>query len=158
MRPAIPGLDRHSAGSAATLRSVPVRASQPALAAAEAGTLRLGPDLPGNTAYADHRAAQFRQAVDKYVARAGIVAPPPGVDPAERSQPMAESPEKLSMRAERIAAVIWCTGFGPGTGWLCAPLPGPDGSPLICFQSRPPHRPRTLRSTRRVRGNDTRTC
>jgi putative flavoprotein involved in K+ transport len=44
------------------------------LAGAEAGRLRFGPDLPGNIAYADHRAAQFRHAVDEYVARAGIVA------------------------------------------------------------------------------------
>ena len=42
---------------------------------------------------------------------------------------MAEPPEKLSMRAERIAAVIWCTGFGPDTGWLRVPVLGPDGSP-----------------------------
>jgi hypothetical protein len=58
-------------------------------------TLRFGPDLPGNIAYADHRAAQFGHAVDEYVARTGIVAPPPGIDPAERSQPMAE-PRKSS--------------------------------------------------------------
>jgi hypothetical protein len=53
-------------------------------------TLRFGPDLPGNIAYADHRAALFRHAVDEYAARAGIVAPPPGIDPAERPQPLAE--------------------------------------------------------------------
>ncbi len=100
------------------------------LADAEAGRLRFGPDLPGNIAYADHRAAQFRHAVDEYVARAGIVAPPPDIDPAERPQPMADgSPEALSMRAERIAAVIWCTGFGPDTGWLRVPVLGPDGVP-----------------------------
>ena len=39
------------------------------------------------------------------------------------------SPEALSMRAERIAAVIWCTGFGPDTGWLRVPVLGPDGVP-----------------------------
>lgn len=33
------------------------------------------------------------------------------------------------MRAEHIAAVIWCTGFGPDTGWLRVPLLMPDGSP-----------------------------
>ena len=99
------------------------------LAGAEAGMLRFGPELPGNIAYADHRAALFRHAIDEYVARSGIVAPPPDIDPAERSQPMAESPEKLSMRAERIAAVIWCTGFGPDTGWLDVPVLGPDGNP-----------------------------
>jgi hypothetical protein len=33
------------------------------------------------------------------------------------------------MWAERIAAVIWCTGFGPDTGWLRVPVLGPGGSP-----------------------------
>jgi len=100
------------------------------LADAGAGVLRFGPDLPGNMAYADHRAAQFRHAVDEYVARAGIAAPPPDTDPAERPHAGAgRAPEKLSMRAERIAAVIWCTGFGPDTGWLRVPVLGPGGSP-----------------------------
>jgi putative flavoprotein involved in K+ transport len=35
----------------------------------------------------------------------------------------------LSLRAERIATVVWCTGFGPDTGWLRVPVLGPDGSP-----------------------------
>src|SRR5215470_17459531 len=100
------------------------------LAGAEAETLRFGPDLPGNIAYADQRAARFRHAVDEYVARAGFIAPPPDTDPAERPQAGAgEAPETLNMRAERIAAVIWCTGFGPDTGWLRVPVLRPDGSP-----------------------------
>ena len=100
------------------------------LAGAEAETLRFGPDLPGNIAYADQRAAQFRRAVDEYVARAGFIAPPPDTDPAEQPQAGAgEAPETLNMRAERIAAVIWCTGFGPDTGWLRVPVLRPDGSP-----------------------------
>jgi hypothetical protein len=64
------------------------------------------------------------------VARAGIVAPPPDADPAERPQATAgPAPETLNMRAERIAAVIWCTGFGPDTSWLRVPVLRPDGSP-----------------------------
>jgi putative flavoprotein involved in K+ transport len=40
-----------------------------------------------------------------------------------------QSPETLSAQAERIAAVVWCTGFGPDTGWLHVPVLTPDGSP-----------------------------
>jgi putative flavoprotein involved in K+ transport len=99
-------------------------------AGAEGKLLRFGPELPGNIAYADQRAAQFRHAVDEYVARAGIVAPPPDTDPAERPRAMAgRAPDTLDMRAERIATVIWCTGFGPDTGWLRVPVLRPDGSP-----------------------------
>ena len=92
--------------------------------------LRFGPELPGHIEYADRRAAQFRHMVDDYVARTGITAPEPDTDPAERPQPgPGTSPETLSLRAERITTVIWCTGFGPDTGWLRVPVLGSDGSP-----------------------------
>jgi putative flavoprotein involved in K+ transport len=92
--------------------------------------LRFGPNLPENIEYADRRAAGFRRAVDEYVARVGIKAPEPDMDPAERPEPGSEdSPETLSLRAEGIATVIWCTGFGPDTGWLHVPVLRPDGSP-----------------------------
>ena len=92
--------------------------------------LRFGPELPGNIEYADRRAAGFRRAVDDYVARTGIKAPEPDADPAERPQPGAQNAaEALSLRAEGIATVIWCTGFRPDTGWLHVPVLRPDGSP-----------------------------
>src|SRR5262245_18702654 len=100
------------------------------LAGAEGGRLRFAPDLPGNMQYADAGAARFRRMVDDYVARAGIVAAVPDADPAERPEPGLEHPpESLGIRAERIAAVIWCTGFGPDTGWLHVPVLMPDGAP-----------------------------
>jgi putative flavoprotein involved in K+ transport len=100
------------------------------LIGAEDGKLRFGPDLPGNMQYADAGAARFRRMVDGYVARAGIVAAEPDTDPAERSEPGLEcSPESLDIRAEHIAAVVWCTGFGPDTGWLHVPVLRPDGAP-----------------------------
>jgi hypothetical protein len=81
---------------------------------AESELLRFGPDLPANIQFADDRAARSRRAVDEYVAQAGIVAPPPDTDPAERPQRWPGSfPEALNMRTERIATVVWCTGFGP---------------------------------------------
>jgi putative flavoprotein involved in K+ transport len=100
------------------------------LTGAEEGRLRFGPDLPGNMQYADAGAARFRRMVDDYVARAGIVAAEPDTDPAERPEPgLGDSPESLDIRAEHIAAVIWCTGFGPDTGWLHVPVLRPDGAP-----------------------------
>jgi len=96
----------------------------------ESGKLRFAPDLRENMRYADQWAAGFRRAVDEYVARAGIVAPPPDTDPAERPRPgAANAPEALHSRAERISSVIWCTGFGPDTRWLDLPLLSADGTP-----------------------------
>ena len=54
------------------------------LAGADGYTLSFGPELPRNVEHADQGAAQFRRLVDEYVARAGIAAPPPDTDPAER--------------------------------------------------------------------------
>ena len=100
------------------------------LADIDRDTLRFGPGLPDHIEYADHRAAQFRRMVDDYVARTGIAAPDPDTDPAERPEPGSGPPsETLSLRAERIATVVWCTGFGPDTGWLRVPVLGSDGSP-----------------------------
>ena len=96
----------------------------------DSGKLQFAPDLLENMRYADQRAAGFRRAVDEYVARAGIVAPPPDTDPAEHPQPGAENaPEVLDIRAERIGSVIWCTGFGPDISWLDLPLVSADGTP-----------------------------
>jgi putative flavoprotein involved in K+ transport len=100
------------------------------LTGAGEGRLRFAPDLPDNMQYADAGAAGFRRMVDDYVARTGIVAAEPDTDPAERPEPGLErSPESLDIRAEHIAAVIWCTGFGPDTAWLHVPVVMPDGAP-----------------------------
>ena len=92
-------------------------------------TLRFGPELPGNIRYSESRSAQFKRAVDDFVARTGIVAGPPGTDPLERPlrQPP-HAPQTLSVRGERLGAVIWCTGFGPDTAWLEVPVQSADGN------------------------------
>ena len=33
------------------------------------------------------------------------------------------------MRAEGITSVVWCTGFGPDTGWVHVPVLRADGLP-----------------------------
>lgn len=99
------------------------------LLGAEGHALRFGPDLPVNIQYADQAAEQFRRAVDEYVARAGIAAPPPDTDPAERAQPTSgEAPQTLDTRAEHISTVLWCTGFAPDTSWLRVPVLRPGGT------------------------------
>jgi putative flavoprotein involved in K+ transport len=74
------------------------------------------------------RSSQFKRAVDEFIARSGFVAGPPDSDPLERTltQPP-DAPETVSVRAERIGTVIWCTGFGPDIGWLKVPVLAPDG-------------------------------
>jgi putative flavoprotein involved in K+ transport len=99
------------------------------LAGADGHTLSFGPDLPQNIEHADQGAAQFRRLVDEYVAQAGIAAPPPDTDPAERAGPASgKTPRTLNARAEQISTVLWCTGFGPDTSWLRVPVRRPDGT------------------------------
>jgi putative flavoprotein involved in K+ transport len=87
---------------------------------AEDTKLTFSPDLPEN----------IRHAVDAYVASAGIVAAPPDPDPAERPLPAPpDAPLALDLRAERIGSVVWCTGFGPDTGWVDVPVVRADGVP-----------------------------
>jgi putative flavoprotein involved in K+ transport len=99
------------------------------LAGADGDTFSFGPELPRNIELADQGAEQFRRLVDEYVTRAGIAAPPPDTDPAERPGPATgEAPRTLNARAERISTVLWCTGFGPDTGWLRVPVLRPGGA------------------------------
>ena len=105
---------------------------------AEGTRLRFAPDLPENMRYADQRATGVRRAVDEYVARAGIAAPPPDTDPVER--PLREpqdSPLQLDSHAEQIGSVIWCTGFGPDTAWSAPAPPGGRLAPPVGL----PHSP-----------------
>jgi putative flavoprotein involved in K+ transport len=98
---------------------------------AEDTKLAFTADLAENMQYADRRAAGFRRAVDSYVAGAGIDAAPPDTDPAEQPLPeVPDAPLALDMRAEGITSVVWCTGFGPDTGWVHVPVLRADGLPV----------------------------
>jgi putative flavoprotein involved in K+ transport len=93
--------------------------------------LAFAADLAENMRYADRRAAGFRRAVDSYVAGAGIAAAPPDTDPAELPLPqIPDAPLALDIRAEGITSVVWCTGFGPDTGWVHVPVLRADGLPV----------------------------
>jgi putative flavoprotein involved in K+ transport len=101
------------------------------LVGAEDTKLAFTASLAENMHYADRRAAGFRRAVDSYVAGAGVTAPPPDTDPAEFPLPeVCDTPLALDMRAEGITSVVWCTGFGPDTGWVHVPVLRADGLPV----------------------------
>ncbi len=66
-------------------------------------------------------------AIDAYIEKAGISAPPPSVY-TPVWQPEAE-PASLDLAAAGIAAVIWCIGFQPDFRWLDAPVFNGAGQP-----------------------------
>jgi putative flavoprotein involved in K+ transport len=101
------------------------------LVGAEDTKLAFAADLAQNMQYADKRAAEFRHAVDLYVAGAGIVAAPPDEDLAEQPLPeVPDTPLALDVQAEGITSVVWCTGFGPDADWVHVPILRPDGLPV----------------------------
>jgi putative flavoprotein involved in K+ transport len=88
----------------------------------ESTTLHLGDDLLANIWHGDERAASFRSAVDTYVERSGLVAPAAEPDPAERPLGSFDDPRQLDLVGHEVHTVIWCTGFGPDTGWIDLPI------------------------------------
>jgi putative flavoprotein involved in K+ transport len=97
---------------------------------AEDTKLMFAADLAENMQYADRRAAAFRRAVDSYVTGTGIMAAAPDTDPAELPLPgTPQVPLALDIQAEGITSVVWCTGFGPDTGWVNVPVLRADGLP-----------------------------
>ena len=59
----------------------------------------------------DAFAARVRATVDELIARRGLDAPPAEPDPTDAPVAL-DPPEELDLRAEEVASVIWCTGFG----------------------------------------------
>jgi putative flavoprotein involved in K+ transport len=73
-------------------------------------------------------AARVRALVDELIARRGLDAP--SVEPDPTDAPVAlDPPEELDLRAEEVASVIWCTGFGGDFSWIDPALLDADGQP-----------------------------
>jgi putative flavoprotein involved in K+ transport len=101
------------------------------LAGIEDEELILADDLNQHIRYADQESAEFKQHVDAYIERAGIQAPPPEVDPADRpcTQELG-APARLALFDAEIGTCIWCTGYGADFSWLRLPVLDRDGNPL----------------------------
>jgi putative flavoprotein involved in K+ transport len=86
-------------------------------------TLSFADDLAENMSFADRAAAGFRRSVDEHIVRHGLVAPPPDDDPAERpNHHHVQGGPHVDINSASFRTVIWCTGFGPDTGWIDLPV------------------------------------
>lgn len=98
----------------------------------EGRTLRLRKDLRENIAFADERAAMFRQAVDEFIEREGIDAPPADPDPNEPPLPdLGDSSEWATLDLDRhdVHTFVWCTGFEADWSWVDVDAFDDDGRP-----------------------------
>jgi putative flavoprotein involved in K+ transport len=98
------------------------------LLGAEGATLRLGNDLAGNLDAADATAERIKDAIDRYIADAGIDAP---VESRYRPvwSPPADLTATLDLAAAGIRSVIWATGFRSDWSWVQVPCFDGSGYP-----------------------------
>jgi putative flavoprotein involved in K+ transport len=83
--------------------------------------LILKPDLMDSIRFAEEKSYAFKNDIDAFILREGIIAPPPEPDPGEPELPDlrgSELVERLNLLKAGITSVIWCTGFDANWGWL----------------------------------------
>jgi putative flavoprotein involved in K+ transport len=83
-------------------------------------------DLIATTAAADLKMAAILARIDEFIGTAGMTAPPAG--PFQPTWPLArDAAAALDLEAERIATVIWATGYRRQYSWLRVPVCTADG-------------------------------
>ena len=100
------------------------------VAAIDGTRLRLREDLARNVVYADDASTALRARIDAHIARAGIDAPGPDLDPADEAYPrhrLPQGPRELDLRRAGVTTVIWATGFDAATSFVRAPVLGERG-------------------------------
>jgi putative flavoprotein involved in K+ transport len=81
-----------------------------------------------NVAAGDAFAARARAMADEVIRRRGLDAPP--AEPDEHDVPIElDPPSSLDLRAEEVAAVVWCTGFAGDFSFLPPDLVDDGGRP-----------------------------
>lgn len=81
----------------------------------------LADDLVATTAAADVKMAEILTRVDQFIARTGVAAAPP--EPFNPTWPLAaDTSATLDLKSERIATVIWATGYRRTYPWLRVPV------------------------------------
>jgi putative flavoprotein involved in K+ transport len=90
--------------------------------------IRFDGSVQANIAAGDAFAARVRAMVDELIGRHGLELPP--TEPDHTDAPVQlDPPTELDLRAEEVASVIWCTGFGGDFSWLDPALLRADGQP-----------------------------
>lgn len=81
----------------------------------------LRPNVEECVRFADAKCAEFKAAIDAYIATNDIVAPAPEPDPNEPPMPDLDGSDQLEqfdLEAEGVSTVIWCVGFRGDFSWI----------------------------------------
>jgi len=87
----------------------------------EGHILRLGGNLRECIDFADEKARAFKEQINDYIERNGIMADPPLPDPGEPALPDLKGSdiwETLDLSQAGVSGVIWCTGFEADWSWV----------------------------------------
>jgi len=91
------------------------------LATITAGHIGFADDLAGNLDQADAVYCRIRSSIDSWIQQQGIEAPlEPPYSPCW--QPSAMADQGIDLSQDRLAAVIWCTGYRSDFSWIDAPV------------------------------------
>ncbi|QJP17319.1 NAD(P)-binding domain-containing protein [Starkeya sp. ORNL1] len=87
------------------------------------GRLAFGDEVVEHMRFADEASAAAKRAIDQYIERAGLDAPPAEDDPAETVAPRVPSPpiRSLDLPSSGISSIVWCTGFRGDFSWVKLP-------------------------------------
>ena len=99
------------------------------LQAADGYHLRLAPDLKESLAAVDKIEADVLKAIDSYIEKAGLAAPPEQV-PQLRDGYAAEVISELDLQAAGITSVVWASGYGFDYSLVKLPIFDGDGYPV----------------------------
>lgn len=93
-------------------------------------TLRIGPDLLDNLAYADAFELDYLDQVDAYVDATGFDAP---LQPGDRPRPQdtfnGELLTEVDLVTANIRSIVWATGYQYDFSWIDIPVFNDDGFP-----------------------------
>jgi putative flavoprotein involved in K+ transport len=90
-------------------------------------------DAAENVRFADASSANRKNAIDVFIAKNGIDAPPNADDEGDRPDPDAASASRilsLDLVKENITSVIWTTGFDGDFSWIRLPVCDAQGKPI----------------------------
>jgi putative flavoprotein involved in K+ transport len=94
----------------------------------DGSVLEFAGDLKANLDHADNIYNSINAAIDKYIEKTGIEAPP-GTNYLPVWEPQEER-RTLDLRQAGITSIVWCIGFLPDFGWIDAPVFNGRGNPV----------------------------
>lgn len=100
------------------------------LVGAHGSWVEFADDLAGNLAEADANRERFRDLVDAYIERTGMVAPTEVRHAPTTPAWATDAPTRVDLATTGVRTVLWATGYGRAYDWIDAEVFDEDGEPV----------------------------